>query len=73
MAGVQSSGFDVNNDQQDGSTATPRLVLDAGIDAGDLTVVNSDDASLSAGQHGLGTDATALRAAESRACKAGAR
>ncbi len=73
VAGVQSSGFDVDNDQQDGSTATPRLVLDAGIDAGDLTVVNSDDASLSAGQHGLGADATALRAAESRACKAGAR
>jgi hypothetical protein len=66
VAGARADGFDVDNAQGIGSTATPRLVLDASVDAGDLRVVNSDDAGLGPGPSG--TDAAALRAAQVKAC-----
>ena len=72
VAGTTADGLDVSSDQGTGSTATPRLLLDASVDAGELRVVNSDDASLGEGGLGwAGTDNAALRAAESRACGGG--
>jgi phage shock protein PspC (stress-responsive transcriptional regulator) len=74
VAGQSASGVDVDNHQGSGSTATPRLRLDAHLDAGELRILNSDDASI--GGHDFGpftADDSALRDAESRACVAGAR
>ena len=69
---LAANSLDVSSDQGTGSTATPRLLLDASVDAGELRVVNSDDASLGEGGLGwAGTDNAALRAAESRACGGG--
>jgi phage shock protein PspC (stress-responsive transcriptional regulator) len=69
VAGESASGVDVDNDQGSGSTATPRLRLDAHLDAGELRVVNSDDASIDDRHFGpFAADDSALRDAESRAC-----
>jgi phage shock protein PspC (stress-responsive transcriptional regulator) len=74
VAGVRADGVNVDNDQGSGSTGTPRLRLDATVDAGELRVVNSDDASLdSHGFQAFGTDSSALRDAEARACGSGHR
>src|SRR5919197_331283 len=67
VAGESASGVDVDNDQGSGATATPRLRLDAHLDAGELRVVNSDDASIDDRHFGpFAADNSALRDAESR-------
>jgi phage shock protein PspC (stress-responsive transcriptional regulator) len=74
VAGESASGVDVDNDQGSGSTATPRLRLDAHLDAGQLRVINSDDASIDNRDFGpFAADDSALRDAESRACGGGGR
>jgi phage shock protein PspC (stress-responsive transcriptional regulator) len=69
VLGVHQSGWDVDNDQNAGSNATPRLVLDASQDAGELQVVNDDAfdiTSHSGWRNGL--DSAALRDASAKAC-----
>ena len=74
VAGESASGVDLDNNQGSGSIATPRLRLDARVDAGELRVVNSDDASIDDHHFGpFSTDNSALRDAESRACSGRAR
>jgi phage shock protein PspC (stress-responsive transcriptional regulator) len=71
VTGFRSDGFDVQNDQNTGATATPRLRLDASLDAGELRVVN-DDAMDILGHHGFhdSLDGAALRSASAKACTA---
>ena len=74
VAGARASGVDVDNDQGAGSTATPRLRLEAKVDAGQVRILNSDDASIDEdGFDHFVSDDSALRDAESRACSASAR
>ena len=70
VLGQQADGVDVDNDQNAGASAKPRLVLNASVDAGELRVVNDDDADL--GDHDLfvGIPDQALRDASVRACAA---
>ena len=70
VAGERNDGFDVDHRAATGSTATPRLELDAKVDIGQLRVINDDNAALSdPGYRVPFDDATGpLRAAEERAC-----
>ncbi len=70
VLGQQADGFDVDNDQNTGSSATPRLVLDASVDAGELRVINDDDADIDAHGPFTGISDEALRDASTRACAA---
>jgi phage shock protein PspC (stress-responsive transcriptional regulator) len=67
LTGERSDGADVNVDRESGSSATPRLVLDADVDIGELRVVNSDTADLN-GRHFADESNTALRDAAQKAC-----
>lgn len=72
VVGERNDGTDVDDTVGEGSTAVPRLVLDADLDAGQLRVVNSDTAS-SGDRHGPGSfheEAAPLRAAQAEACAA---
>jgi phage shock protein PspC (stress-responsive transcriptional regulator) len=74
VAGEQNDGLDVDHDPGTGSRATPRLDLDASVDAGQLRVINSDTASVDGPGYGPGrvyVDTGPQRAAEARACAAG--
>jgi phage shock protein PspC (stress-responsive transcriptional regulator) len=81
MAGETNDGWDVDQTIEPGSSAVPRLELDANVDFGQLRVINSDTASvdrdgLGPGRFGPGRfgpgrfdeDTAPLRAAEERAC-----
>src|SRR5215212_9749143 len=46
VAGERSQGFDLDQDPGSGSTAVPRLDIDASVDVGQLRVINSDTASV---------------------------
>ena len=52
VAGDEEDGFDVATSPAAGTTATPRLVLDAHADLGHLLVVNDDDADVDAHHDG---------------------
>jgi phage shock protein PspC (stress-responsive transcriptional regulator) len=70
VLGQQADGFDVDNDQNTGTSAKPRLVLDASVDAGELRVINDDDADIDAHGPFFGISDDALRQASTRACAA---
>jgi phage shock protein PspC (stress-responsive transcriptional regulator) len=46
VGGEEEDGFDVDTRPVDGTTATPRLVLDSKVDLGHLWVVNDDDVAI---------------------------
>ena len=46
VGGGEEDGFDVSTRPVDGTTATPRLVLDSEVDLGHLWVINDDDVDL---------------------------
>jgi phage shock protein PspC (stress-responsive transcriptional regulator) len=69
VTGQRSDGVDVDSNVASGSTATPRLVLDASVDMGQIQVINSNTADLDEQRHGFfREDASALREAAERAC-----
>jgi phage shock protein PspC (stress-responsive transcriptional regulator) len=47
VGGDEEGGFDVETQPVDGTTATPRLVLDSEVDMGHLLILNDDDADIS--------------------------
>ena len=74
VAGELNDGVDVDHTTGVQSRATPRLNIDASVDAGQLRVINSDTADV--GRPGFGPgpfheDSAPLRAAETRACETG--
>ena len=74
VAGEQNDGVDVDHSTGIGSTATPRLDIDAHVDMGQLRIINSDTAEVDTRGYGPGPfhqDTGPLRAAEARACAAG--
>lgn len=71
IAGEQNDGVDVDHGTLAGTKATPRLVIDASVDAGQLRVINSDTADVNRPGFGPGPfheDTGPLRAAEAHAC-----
>jgi phage shock protein PspC (stress-responsive transcriptional regulator) len=73
VAGERNDGVDVDHVVEAGSSAIPRLELDADIDAGQLRVVNSDTADVDGPGFGHGPfheDTEPQRAAEASACAA---
>jgi phage shock protein PspC (stress-responsive transcriptional regulator) len=73
VAGERNDGVDVDHSAGLGSTATPRLDLNASVDVGQLRVVNSDTADVDTPGYGPGPfhlDTGPLRAAEAQACGA---
>lgn len=71
VVGERSSGFGDDQTVGGGSTAVPRLVIDAEVDVGQLRVINSDSASVDNLGYGPGPfheDTAPQRAAEARAC-----
>jgi phage shock protein PspC (stress-responsive transcriptional regulator) len=76
VAGERNEGIDVDHLAAEGSTAVPRLVLDATVDVGQLRVINSDTADADDPGYGHGyqdfdEDVAPLRTAETRACETG--
>jgi phage shock protein PspC (stress-responsive transcriptional regulator) len=74
VAGERNDGFDVDHAVGRGSSAAPRLEIDADVDVGQLRVVNSDTASVDNPGYGPGPfheDTAPQRAAEARACATG--
>jgi phage shock protein PspC (stress-responsive transcriptional regulator) len=74
VAGEKDDGFDVNHTAVGGSSATPRLQIDASVDVGQLRVINSDTASVDNAGYGPGPfheDTAPQRAAEASACATG--
>ena len=74
VAGERNDGIDVDHSAAEGSSAVPRLVLDAAVDVGQLRVINSDTADVDDpgyGHAGFEEDTAPLRAAETQACAAG--
>jgi len=74
IAGELNDGVDVDHAAGVGADATPRLDLDASVDAGQLRVINSDTADIERTGFGPGPfqeDTAPLRAAETRACATG--
>ena len=74
VAGERNDGLDVDHAAGEGSTAVPRLVIDASVDAGQLRVVNSDTADVDTPGYGPGPfheDTAPQRAAEASACGVG--
>jgi hypothetical protein len=74
VVGLRSSGFGDDQTVGSGSTAVPRLAIDAEVDVGQLRVINSDSASVDNPGYGPGPfheDTAPLRAAEARACATG--
>lgn len=73
VVGERNDGFDVDHSVGAGSSAVPRLQIDASVDVGQLRVINSDTASVDNPGYGPGPfheDTAPLRAAEARACAA---
>jgi phage shock protein PspC (stress-responsive transcriptional regulator) len=73
VAGERDSGIDIDHTVGSGSSATPRLELDADVEIGQLRVINSDTASVDRPGYGPGEfheDTAPLRAAEARTCAA---
>jgi hypothetical protein len=69
VAGDEADGFDVESAPQAGTSATPRLVLDADLDLGYLEVVNDDEADIGDGHRFHGDrDTDAMQAAMAEAC-----
>jgi phage shock protein PspC (stress-responsive transcriptional regulator) len=71
VVGERSSGFGDDQTVGAGSTAVPRLVIDAEVDVGQLRVINSDTAAVDNLGYGPGPfhqDTAPQRAAEARAC-----
>jgi phage shock protein PspC (stress-responsive transcriptional regulator) len=71
VAGERNDGVDVDHKVGAGSSAEPRLELDANVDVGQLRVINSNTASVDNPGYGPGPfheDTAPLRAAEARAC-----
>lgn len=74
VAGELNDGVDVDHSAATGAHATPRLDIDASVDAGQLRVINSDTASIDTPGYGpppLHEDTAPQRAAEARACEIG--
>jgi phage shock protein PspC (stress-responsive transcriptional regulator) len=74
VAGEQNDGVDVDHAAVATATATPRLELDASVDAGQLRVINSNTADVDNPGYGPGPfheDTAPQRAAEARACGTG--
>jgi phage shock protein PspC (stress-responsive transcriptional regulator) len=74
VAGELNDGADVDYTAGASSHATPRLDLDASVDAGQLRVINSNTAGVDNPGFGPGPfhqDTAPLRAAEARACGTG--
>ena len=73
VAGERNDGVDVDHEAAAGSNGTPRLELDATVDAGQLRVINSDtaDAGDSAYDQDSFHEDAPQRAAERRACASG--
>lgn len=74
VVGQRSSGFGDDRTLGSGSTAVPRLEIDADVDVGQLRVINSDSASVDNPGYGPGPfheDTAPLRAAEAKACATG--
>jgi phage shock protein PspC (stress-responsive transcriptional regulator) len=73
VAGQRNDGFDVDYDVGAGSSAVPRLEIDAKVDVGQLRVINSDTVDVNDDHYGGGRfheDTAPLRAAEAKACGA---
>lgn len=71
VAGELNDGVDVNHSPAANRSATPRLDIDASVDAGQLRVINSNTADVDTPGYGpppLHEDTTPQRAAETRAC-----
>jgi phage shock protein PspC (stress-responsive transcriptional regulator) len=74
IAGELNDGVDVDHSPDARQTATPRLDIDASVDAGRLRVINSDTAAVDRPGYGpppSHQDTAAQRAAEARACGIG--
>jgi phage shock protein PspC (stress-responsive transcriptional regulator) len=74
VAGERNDGVDVDHSAGVGSSATPRLMIDAQLDVGQLRVVNSDTADVDTPGYGPGPlhkDTAPQREAEAKACAAG--
>jgi phage shock protein PspC (stress-responsive transcriptional regulator) len=74
VAGELNDGADVDYTAGTGTHATPRLDIDASVDAGQLRVINSNMAGVDNPGFGPGPlhqDTAPLRAAETRACGTG--
>jgi phage shock protein PspC (stress-responsive transcriptional regulator) len=74
VAGERNDGVDVDHTAAADATATPRLDIDASVDAGQLRIINSDTADVDNAGFGPGPfheDTAPLRAAEARACGTG--
>jgi phage shock protein PspC (stress-responsive transcriptional regulator) len=75
VVGQLNQGFSVDDSPDStGTTAKPRLVLDAEVQTGQLRVINSNHASVDNPGYGPGPfhqDTAPLRAAEARACTTG--
>jgi phage shock protein PspC (stress-responsive transcriptional regulator) len=69
VAGEQNDGVDVDYRAAEGTTAVPRLQIDATVDAGQLRVINSDTARSEDARYGV-FDEEPQRNAERRACAA---
>jgi phage shock protein PspC (stress-responsive transcriptional regulator) len=73
VAGERNDGVDVDHSPATGSSAVPRLELDAKVNIGQLRVINSNSASVAATGYGDHFDESAApqRTAETRACANG--
>jgi phage shock protein PspC (stress-responsive transcriptional regulator) len=74
VAGERNDGLNVDHTAAAGSSASPRLEIDANVDVGQLRVVNSDTASVDNPGYGpapFHEDTAPQRAAQARACAAG--
>jgi hypothetical protein len=73
VAGQRNDGFDVDYTAGAGSSAVPRLEIDAKVDVGQVRVINSDSVDVNDDDFGRGhfrEDTAPLRAAEAKACGA---
>lgn len=69
IAGQRQDGADVDDVQNAGSTATPRLELSGDIEFGQFRVINDDDAPVAGGHDWIDDgDAATQRAAQQEAC-----
>lgn len=74
VAGERNEGIDVDHDPAAGTTAVPRLELDAAVDIGQLRVINSDTADVDDTYYDydeFDEDAAPLRAAQTSSCATG--